>query len=406
MTGVQVLGGANSSAAVLHWRLGVLAQHREPARRRGPAGAIPPGDTPDHQVARAAELMRQRWRELRQLLDTGPPPPWATTLGPPPATSDDRRSWLTAATAIAAYRERFELPDHTDLLGQRPSRIRPDAQAAFDHAQTQLTPGTEAPAEMNFYFPDHHALCMAENSTHTLHNILTLRGAVVRDAHAWAHYTSETLALWGEDLDMVFASHHWPTWGRERCVEYLALQRDAYLYLHDQTLRMINQGFVGSEIAETLQMPPALVAAWHTHGYYGRSAAERPVSGSVQCRVGRCPWPAARVIVGEVDASLVGSWSYGCRRPLDAGDVGGEEVDAVAVEVAAGAVVVLGGAGVGVPGEDLGVTERDAGVESVGDGGVAKRMRADVPGDVGGFSDPCDHPVGVSAVDRFARVRP
>jgi hypothetical protein len=138
MTGVQVLGGANSPAAVLHWRLGVLAQHREPARRRGPAGAIPPGDTPDHHVARhAAELMRQRWRELRQLLDTGPPPPWATTLGPPPATSDDRRSWLTAATAIAAYRERFELPDHTDLLGQRPSRIRPDAQAAFDHAQTQ-----------------------------------------------------------------------------------------------------------------------------------------------------------------------------------------------------------------------------------------------------------------------------
>lgn len=133
----------------------------------------------------------------------------------------------------------------------------------------QLTPGTEAPAEMNFYFPDHHALCMAENSTHTLHNILTLRGAVVRDAHAWAHYISETLALWGEDLDVVFASHHWPTWGRERCVEYLALQRDAYLYLHDQTLRMINQGFVGSEIAETLQMPPALVAAWHTHGYYG-----------------------------------------------------------------------------------------------------------------------------------------
>ncbi|HLN76825.1 MAG TPA: alkyl sulfatase dimerization domain-containing protein [Nocardioidaceae bacterium] len=133
----------------------------------------------------------------------------------------------------------------------------------------QVTPGTEAPAEMNFYFPDHHALCMAENTTHTLHNILTIRGAVVRDAHAWANYITETLALWAEDLDVVFASHHWPTWGRERAVEYLAMQRDMYLYLHDQTLRMINQGYVGSEIAETLQMPPALVAAWHTHGYYG-----------------------------------------------------------------------------------------------------------------------------------------
>jgi alkyl sulfatase BDS1-like metallo-beta-lactamase superfamily hydrolase len=133
----------------------------------------------------------------------------------------------------------------------------------------QVTPGTEAPAEMNFYFPDRKALCAAENASHTLHNILTIRGAVVRDAHAWAHYLTETINLWGDDLDLVFASHHWPTWGRERVVEYLATQRDMYLYLHDQTLRLINQGYVGSEIAEVLEMPPALKAAWHTHGYYG-----------------------------------------------------------------------------------------------------------------------------------------
>ncbi len=133
----------------------------------------------------------------------------------------------------------------------------------------QVTPGTEAPAEMNFYFPDHRALCAAENTSHTLHNILTLRGAVVRDAHDWAHYLTETIGLWGDDLEVVFASHHWPTWGRERAVEFLALQRDIYLYLHDQTLRLINQGYVGSEIAEVLEMPPALDAAWHTHGYYG-----------------------------------------------------------------------------------------------------------------------------------------
>jgi alkyl sulfatase BDS1-like metallo-beta-lactamase superfamily hydrolase len=122
---------------------------------------------------------------------------------------------------------------------------------------------------MNFYFPDRKALCAAENASHTLHNILTIRGAVVRDAHAWAHYLTETITLWGKDLDLVFASHHWPTWGRARVNEYLAMQRDMYLYLHDQTLRMINQGYVGSEIAEVLEMPPALVAAWHTHGYYG-----------------------------------------------------------------------------------------------------------------------------------------
>ncbi|MGV8965523.1 MAG: alkyl/aryl-sulfatase [Cellulomonas sp.] len=133
----------------------------------------------------------------------------------------------------------------------------------------QVTPGTEAPAEMNFYFPHLHAVCAAENASHTLHNILTIRGAVVRDAHAWAHYLTETISLWGDDLEVVFASHHWPTWGRERAVEYVAMQRDMYLYLHDQTLRLINQGYVGAEIAEVLQMPPALEATWSTHGYYG-----------------------------------------------------------------------------------------------------------------------------------------
>ena len=133
----------------------------------------------------------------------------------------------------------------------------------------QLTPGTEAPAEMNFYFPQHRALCTAENTSHTLHNILTIRGALVRDPHAWSRYLTETIDLWGDDLDVVFASHHWPTWGRERAVEFLAMQRDMYQYLHDQTLRMMNQGHTGVEIAEVLAMPPALEQQWHTHGYYG-----------------------------------------------------------------------------------------------------------------------------------------
>lgn len=133
----------------------------------------------------------------------------------------------------------------------------------------QLTPNTEAPAEMNLYFPDFRALCVAENATHVLHNVLTIRGAVVRDARAWSAYLTETISLWGDELDVVFASHHWPTWGRDRAVEFLALQRDLYGYLHDQTLRMINEGYVGDEIAEQLELPPALRAAWHTHDYYG-----------------------------------------------------------------------------------------------------------------------------------------
>ena len=133
----------------------------------------------------------------------------------------------------------------------------------------QMAPGTEAPAEMHFYFPRFRALCMAENATHNLHNLLTLRGALVRDPHAWSGYLTEAIDSFADRADVVFASHHWPTWGRERVVEFLSLQRDLYAYLHDQTLRLLNQGHTGSEIAETLQMPPALDKAWHTHGYYG-----------------------------------------------------------------------------------------------------------------------------------------
>ncbi|MGE2691751.1 alkyl/aryl-sulfatase [Mycolicibacterium pulveris] len=133
----------------------------------------------------------------------------------------------------------------------------------------QMAPGTEAPAEMHFYFPRYRALCMAENATHNLHNLLTLRGALVRDPHVWAGYLTEAIDTFADRADVVFASHHWPTWGHDRIVEYLSVQRDLYAYLHDQTLRLINQGYTGVEIAEQFQLPPALHKAWHTHGYYG-----------------------------------------------------------------------------------------------------------------------------------------
>lgn len=133
----------------------------------------------------------------------------------------------------------------------------------------QMAPGTEAPAEMHFYFPKFRALCMAENATHNLHNLLTLRGALVRDPHGWAGYLTEAIDTFSDRADVVFASHHWPTWGKEQIVEFLSLQRDLYAYLHDQTLRQLNQGLTGIEIAETFAMPPALENAWHTRGYYG-----------------------------------------------------------------------------------------------------------------------------------------
>ena len=133
----------------------------------------------------------------------------------------------------------------------------------------QMAPGSEAPAEMHMYFPTFRALCMAENATHNLHNLLTLRGALVRDPHVWAGYLTEAIDTFADRADVVFASHHWPTWGRERIVEFLSLQRDLYAYLHDQTLRQLNQGYTGVEIAEQFQLPPALENAWHARGYYG-----------------------------------------------------------------------------------------------------------------------------------------
>jgi alkyl sulfatase BDS1-like metallo-beta-lactamase superfamily hydrolase len=137
------------------------------------------------------------------------------------------------------------------------------------HIEFQMTPGTEAPSEMNFYFPDFRALCMAENATHTLHNLLTLRGALVRDPHVWSKYLTESINRYAAKSDVLFASHHWPTWGSERLTEFLSLQRDLYGYLHDQTLRRINQGHTGIEIAEEIELPPALADSWHTRGYYG-----------------------------------------------------------------------------------------------------------------------------------------
>jgi alkyl sulfatase BDS1-like metallo-beta-lactamase superfamily hydrolase len=133
----------------------------------------------------------------------------------------------------------------------------------------QITPGTEAPAEMNFHFPDRRALCMAENATHNLHNLLTLRGALVRDPRIWSHYLDEAIELFAAETDTAFASHHWPTWGTENIVRFLSEQRDLYAYLHDQTLRMLNNGATGIEIAEEIELPPALDSAWHARGYYG-----------------------------------------------------------------------------------------------------------------------------------------
>ncbi|GAA3700364.1 alkyl sulfatase dimerization domain-containing protein [Nonomuraea antimicrobica] len=128
---------------------------------------------------------------------------------------------------------------------------------------------TRGSPEMTFLLPGHHALCLAENATHNQHNVLPLRGAAVRDARAWARYLTETVSLFAGRAEVAFASHHWPTWGRERVERFLGQQRDMYAYLHDQTLRLLNKGLTAVEIAETVQLPPELEQVWHTHGYTG-----------------------------------------------------------------------------------------------------------------------------------------
>ncbi|WP_113701035.1 alkyl/aryl-sulfatase [Nonomuraea lactucae] len=133
----------------------------------------------------------------------------------------------------------------------------------------QLTPGTEAPAEMNFLFPDRRALCLAENATRNQHTLLPLRGSAVRDARGWARYLTEAITLFAGRADVAFASHHWPTWGTDEVVRFLSQQRDLYAYLHDQTLRLMNKGLTGPEIAEAIRMPPRLEGAWHTRGHHG-----------------------------------------------------------------------------------------------------------------------------------------
>lgn len=133
----------------------------------------------------------------------------------------------------------------------------------------QMTPGTEAPAEMNIYLPQFKAMWMAENTTNTMHNILTLRGAQVRDALAWSNYINETIELYGPDIDVKFQSHHWPMWENARIIDYLQKQRDLYKFIHDRTVYLMNQGYVGEEIAEMIELPESLESFWPGRGYYG-----------------------------------------------------------------------------------------------------------------------------------------
>ena len=133
----------------------------------------------------------------------------------------------------------------------------------------QLTPGTEAPAEMNAYFPDYRALWLAKNCTGTMHNLYTLRGAQVRDANAWSKYILEAEELFGDKTDVVFQSHNWPHWETEKIKKYMEDTAAVYKYINDQTLHYANQGYTPVEIARMLELPEKLGRVWYVRQYYG-----------------------------------------------------------------------------------------------------------------------------------------
>jgi alkyl sulfatase BDS1-like metallo-beta-lactamase superfamily hydrolase len=159
----------------------------------------------------------------------------------------------------------FTIIEPTDVIFETGTKMTVDGiEIVF-----QNTPGAEAPAEMMFYFPQFKALCVAEDCNATMHNLYTLRGAKVRDPLAWSKYINEAIELFGDGIDLIFGTHHWPRWGKEECINYLKKQRDLYKYIHDQTLRLANHGYTMYEIAEMLELPESLKKEFYNRGYYG-----------------------------------------------------------------------------------------------------------------------------------------
>lgn len=132
-----------------------------------------------------------------------------------------------------------------------------------------MAPDSEAPSEMFFYIPQLKALSTAEDATHTLHNTYSLRGAKIRNPLAWSKYLNQVLGKWGDEVEVLYAPHHWPVWGNENVVSHIKKQRDMYRYLNDEPLRLANHGYTMVEIGEMVKLPDSLAKFWSQRGYYG-----------------------------------------------------------------------------------------------------------------------------------------
>ncbi len=211
-------------------------------------------------------------------------------IAPTGFLEETAKEWMTAGNAMgrrAFYQFGLFLPRHEKGyvgVGQGPGislgqhdLVAPTREITYTgetltidglEVVFQLTPGAEAPAEMNFYFPKYKSVCMAETVNAGIHNVQTLRGANVRDAKEWADYLTESLALF-PDAESLFITHHWPRFGNNEIKEFVSKQRDSYKYIHDQTVRLMNQGLTPDEIAENLQLPKSLGSEWYNRGFYG-----------------------------------------------------------------------------------------------------------------------------------------
>jgi alkyl sulfatase BDS1-like metallo-beta-lactamase superfamily hydrolase len=187
-------------------------------------------------------------------------------------------------------------------------------------------PDTEAPEEMHIWIPELKALTCAENANHTMHNIQTLRGARTRDARNFARYLDETLVRWGDEAEVHYGPHTWPVWGNDEVVSFLESQRDLYKYIHDQSLRLANQGLTPIEAAEEIELPDTLGKKWHNRYYHG--ALHHNVRGVINKERGHWDgdpasvWPLLPVDYAKRHVDLIGAdkiMTEG-QRAFDAGD--------------------------------------------------------------------------------------
>lgn len=192
-----------------------------------------------------------------------------------------------AMTRRAKYMYGADLPigpqGHVDTglgkgLGRGPMTLIPPTDVITENGIVEidgvpieffLAPGSEAPAELMMYFPEQQVLNTAEVTSQHMHNVYTLRGAEVRDASRWSRYIDQVRERYGDRSQVVIGQHHWPVWGADDTRRFLAVQRDLYKYMHDQSVRLMNHGYRPGEIAETLSLPPSLASEWAARGYYG-----------------------------------------------------------------------------------------------------------------------------------------